>query len=732
MTLPKALRGLGGPQRRIALSSLIILLLLAFAIAITIWRYESALDQSRNALAARGDSFRAEQAARQFWREREAINEYLLTRNADLFTHVAATHRRYLNEIQSARAGFLQTMEGLNDRAEEVHLRDLARSGNESFLSTFRRNRGVLANGPLLAKLNAAEDAVFHPLDSLKAMNATELQAAEASADSASSEAEVAALIGGALALLICAFHALRLGGRLAGSEQRLRMVLDTMSDGLVAADTKGNFLIFNRAAESILGKGAANVGTPRWQTHYGVYFPDGSTPVPPEELPLARALMGHTVGATELVIRNEHRPQGSCIEISANPLRQKGRPVGGVALLRDITERKRTETELARKEGAEHANQAKSEFLSRMSHELRTPLNAVLGFGQLLEISALDTRQQGNVAQILKGGRHLLELIDEVLDISRIEAGKMTISLEPVHVGRTVGDVLDLVGPLAAERDITLERPPSEAADRFVMADNQRLKQVLLNLLSNAIKYNRDGGSVTVSLVDNSRSDLLIHVADTGQGLSEKQLTKLFDPFERVGAELTSIEGTGLGLTLSKLLVEAMGGTLAVESEPSVGTTFMIKLALAEAPSATAAGFAESTDASANGSPGKTGTILYVEDNLANFELVEQIVSERPELELLAAMQGSLGLELARRHHPDLILLDLHLPDIQGDEVLRSLRHDPATREIPVVVVSADATAGQIKRLIEAGAHDYLTKPLDVTRFLEVVDEALSARIEA
>jgi PAS domain S-box-containing protein len=727
---------LGSPKRRIALSSLVVLLLLACALAITIWRYESALDQSRRSLGAQSEAFRAEQAVSHFWREREAINEYLLVRERDLAAHVTSQHRNYIQEIESARTGVVEALAALGGRPQETHLVGLARSGNEAFISIFRRSRGVLTYGhgigALVANLNAGEEGVVGPLGLLQSFDANEVRAYDAAAAEASHEALVAAIIAGTLglgAIFVFALYAFRFVGRLDRSQQRLELVLDTMSDGLVAADANGNFLIFNKAAESIMGKGPENVGTPGWQSHYGMFLPDGVTPAPEEALPLVRAMEGETVKRMELVIRNEQRPEGSSIEVSATPLQANGRRAGGVAIFRDITERNRTQVELARQAEVERASQAKSEFLSRMSHELRTPLNAVLGFGQLLETGELDARQRRNVAQILKGGRHLLELINEVLDISRIEAGNMTISLEPVHVGRALADVLDLVSPLAAEQGISIERPSPDDADRYVMADNQRLKQVLLNLLSNAIKYNREQGSVTVSLRDVAPHDLFVLVTDTGKGIAETELAKVFEPFERLGAEQSSIEGTGLGLALSKLLVEAMGGTLAVESELWIGSTFLVKLARAEAPSA-AAGLPAGNDASANGSPGAARTILYVEDNPSNLELVEQILCGRPELRLLAAMQGSLGLELARRHRPDLILLDLHLPDMEGGQVLDLLRADPATREIPVVVVSADATAGQIGRLIEAGARDYLTKPLDVGRFLEVIEEALSERV--
>jgi signal transduction histidine kinase/CheY-like chemotaxis protein/CHASE1-domain containing sensor protein len=532
--------------------------------------------------------------------------------------------------------------------------------------------------------------------------------------------------------------RALGLAGRMTSdlrqSEQRLKMVLDTMSDGLVVADVDGNFLIFNKAAESILGEGPANGGTARWQNHFGVFLADGVTPAPEEALPLVRAIQGEAVELMELVIRNEQQPEGACIEISATPLRDNGHRAGGVAIFRDVTERKRAEAELARKEGAERANQAKSEFLSRMSHELRTPLNAILGFGQLLETDKeLGPRNRERIGQILKGGRHLLDLINEVLDLSRIETGNMTISLEPVHVEGALSEVLDLVAPLAAERNVTLEGPSKAAADKYVLADNQRLRQVLLNLLSNAIKYNREGGKAKVSLEQTSSGSVLILVTDTGNGIPEDQQRNLFTPFERLGAEESAIEGTGLGLALSKLLVEAMGGTLGVESQPWIGATFIVTLALAEAPATTPAAPAASVDAIAtNGFDGPAQTILCIEDNPSNLKLVEDVLAARSSVRLLSAMNGSLGLELAQQHQPDVVLLDLHLPGSGGEEVLRRLRADPRTERIPVVVVSADATDRSVRKLLASGASAYLTKPLDVNRFLAVIDEALSERLPA
>jgi PAS domain S-box-containing protein len=413
--------------------------------------------------------------------------------------------------------------------------------------------------------------------------------------------------------------------------------------------------------------------------------------------------------------------------------LDDEGRPVKMRGTAQDVTERRHFERELALGEEATREHTARSEFLSRISHELRTPLNAILGFAQLLEMDALEKSQRDNVAQIRKGGQHLLELINEVLEISRIQSGNLSVSLEPVHVGSAVAEVLDLVEPLAAEHEVSLENQlEPEDAGRYVQADLQRLKQVLLNLLSNGIKYNRQGGAVRVSLESVSPERVLILVTDTGRGIPEDKLAKVFSPFDRLGAERSTIEGTGLGLTLSKLLVEAMGGTLGVESEPWIGSSFIIGLAPAEAPLAgpeldRALEPVPVTEASST-----TASVLYVEDNVSNLKLAEQILRKRPEIKLLAALDGGLALELARQHHPELILLDLHLPGLPGEEVLRQLKDDPATFEIPVVAVSADATSERVEAVLAAGAEAFLTKPLDVSRFLSVIDEALRERVGA
>jgi signal transduction histidine kinase/CheY-like chemotaxis protein len=372
----------------------------------------------------------------------------------------------------------------------------------------------------------------------------------------------------------------------------------------------------------------------------------------------------------------------------------------------------------------AEAANRAKNEFLSRMSHELRTPLNAILGFGQLLEIEDLTEEQRECVEQIGRGGKHLLGLINEVLDIARIEAGRMELSPEPVRVADAFQEVLELVEPLGAQRQIRFRVDLPAADTHCVLADYQKLKQVLLNLLSNAVKYNREQGEVRLACTEVAGNRLRLTVSDTGIGIPQEKLERLFMPFDRLGAEQTGVEGTGLGLALSKSLVDVMGGTLTVTSVPGVGSSFSIELARAEAATEK---LANTENPSVPAPAGEQAhTLLYIEDNLDNLRLVQRILKHRPGIQLLTAMQGSLGMELARQHRPDLILLDVHLPDLNGSQVLRSLKELTETQRIPVVVVSADATVRQIERLRDAGASDYLTKPIDVPRFLEIIDEAL------
>jgi PAS domain S-box-containing protein len=396
-----------------------------------------------------------------------------------------------------------------------------------------------------------------------------------------------------------------------------------------------------------------------------------------------------------------------------------------------DITERARIEKALRdAKEEADRANHAKSEFLSRMSHELRTPLNAILGFGQLLERQDPTETQRTRVGHIISAGRHLLNLINEVLDISRVETGNLQLSLEPVCLADALEEALSLMRPLAAQRGTELLTMAPLDKTYYVMADRQRFKQVLLNLLTNAVKYTPLDGKITVSSSATGNGAMRIVVSDTGAGISSEKLTRLFTPFDRLGAEQTAVEGTGLGLALCQRLMQAMHGSIGVDSTLGQGSTFWVELARADSPLNRLVSSNRNAPQSPDESEAEKRTILYVEDNLSNLTLIEQVLADQPHFKLITAMQGQLGIELARRHSPDLILLDLNLPDLPGWEVLSRLQRDDATRDIPVVVISADATSRQIKRLMVAGARAYLTKPLDMQEFFRAINETSAPRL--
>jgi PAS domain S-box-containing protein len=436
------------------------------------------------------------------------------------------------------------------------------------------------------------------------------------------------------------------------------------------------------------------------------------------------------------------------------------GRVTGTVTISRDVTRRVRLEQSLRHASvGAERASQAKSEFLSRMSHELRTPLNAILGFAQLLELDELPENQASSVDQIQVAGRHLLSLINEVLDISRIEAGRVSLSTEPVEVSEVLDEVTTLLGPVAETAGIELSVDSNGSRVLRVRADRQRLLQVLLNLGSNAVKYNSRGGSVAFCTAIAEGGRVRFEVRDTGPGIPHEQQDQLFIPFSRLGAERSAVEGTGVGLALSKQLVEVMGGTIGVDSVPGHGSTFWIELlpadarvagdgpppdsaapsrsevrASAELDGAEARGPRATRAAPPNGGPGSAGSgrgvvVLQIEDNPSNSALVEQVLAKRPGVRLVSAGEGRTGLELARQHRPDLVLLDLHLPDLPGDELLHRLKAVPELADTKVVVVSADATPSRIREMLDLGVEGYLTKPVDVAALLRLVDYEIGAK---
>jgi signal transduction histidine kinase len=436
--------------------------------------------------------------------------------------------------------------------------------------------------------------------------------------------------------------------------------------------------------------------------------------------------------GATDYVLKDRLNKLGTAVKRALREAEERRRRANAEAELRHlnvqlearVVERTReliaanTDLQRARLE-ADRANLAKSDFLSRMSHDLRTPLNAIMGFAQLLDLDGLAADQADSVQHILRGGEHLLSLINEVLDIARIESGHLTLSLEPVSVADAVDHALDLIRPMAAKRGIAIT---SDAArGLYVLADRQRLNQILLNLLSNAVKYNREGGKVSVR-AGAEDEHVRIDVVDNGAGIPPEKLALMFTPFERLGAEQTSIEGTGLGLALARRLAAEMKGTLTVASKLDHGTVFHVTLPRSDGqgahqPVAPQVPITRAT---------YSGSVLYIEDNAPNVVLMERLLARRPGVRLKHAQDGHSGLEMLKGEKPNLVILDLHLSDMPGEEVLRRIWSDPSTRDVPVAVLSADATPRSQRRMRASGAIAYLTKPFDVVAVLRLVDEVV------
>ena len=502
-------------------------------------------------------------------------------------------------------------------------------------------------------------------------------------------------------------------------TDARYRSLFDSSLDAIISLGTDGRFQAANPAALQLTGRTLEELKT--------VHFLDLCAPDQRDAANTAfRAAFRHeciTIDTAVITASGERRD----LFISGAPAILGGKLAGLSCIARDITERKRVETELnVAMAAAEKANLAKSDFLSSMSHELRTPLNAVLGFAQLIESGSPPPTlsQQQSLKEILKGGWYLLELINEILDIAQIESGKLSLALESTPLTEVMRECLTMIEPQAQKRGISVTCPAIEMP-YFVQADRVRLKQALLNLLSNAVKYNRRDGTVVMDCIVNTPGRIRVVIKDTGAGLAPDQLAQLFQPFNRLGKEGSSEEGTGIGLVVTKQLVELMEGAIGVESSAGAGSTFWIELGLTVEPKP-----APLEHAAVASPPVQTGaplrTLLYIEDNPANLKLVDNLIARRTDLHLLTAMEGQRGIEIARTSRPDIILIDINLPGINGIEALRILRADPATAHIPVVALSANAMPRDIEKGLAAGFFRYLTKPIKVTEFMETLDMAL------
>jgi PAS domain S-box-containing protein len=499
--------------------------------------------------------------------------------------------------------------------------------------------------------------------------------------------------------------------------------IIENVADAVITIDSVGSIGSFNPAAEKLFGYSFAEIiGCNIKQLMPEPYRSE-------HDQYLARHMAGQSAGIIgKQVELTGQRKDGSIfpleLTVTAMEIDKNQHFVG---ILRDISERKLYEQAIiAARDEAELANNAKSEFLSSMSHELRTPMNAILGFGQLLEIDdGLNEDQADCVDEMLKAGRHLLELINEVLDLSKIESGNINFSLEPLSCAEVISECLALVKPIAQMQGITIN---DETNGSYLMrADRIRLKQVLLNLLSNAIKYNRPQGKVSVRIIA-QQGFVRLTVSDTGYGISAARRQELFQPFSRLGAEETDIEGTGIGLTISRRLVEMMGGSIGMDSEEGRGSRFWIELPEVASGQGVPDNDLMQQATTATVAPGAENlyTVLYIEDNPANIRLVSQVLGKNPQLRLITAHTPELGLALASARHPELILLDINLPGMDGYQVLSVLRSLGSTKNTPVLAISANATERDIERGLAAGFEEYITKPIDIRHFLETVERLL------
>lgn len=517
---------------------------------------------------------------------------------------------------------------------------------------------------------------------------------------------------------------------RLRDQQFYTRSLIESNIDAIMTTDHRGIISDVNQQMEALTGCTRDElIGAP-----FKNYFTDPMR----AEAGISRVLREGKVTNYELTARARDGKE-TVVSYNATTFYDRDRRLQGVfAAARDVTDRKQFEYRLqeynveleSAKAVAEKANLAKSEFLSSMSHELRTPLNAILGFAQLIstDVPEPSVSQKQSIEQILQAGWYLLRLINEILDLAMIESRKVTMSQEAMSLTNVLQDCQSMIEPQAHSRNIRMTFLNLETPF-FVHADRTRVKQVLINLLSNAIKYNRSGGGVIVECMPIDFDRVRISVKDTGVGLSADQISQLFQPFNRLGREAGDEEGTGIGLVVTKQLVELMGGTIGVESTVGVGSTFWVELTASEAPTLQFSNNLELEvpNQSANESKSAVYTLLYVEDNPANLALVEQLIARRDDIKLLTAINAHLGIQLARVYQPNVILMDINLPGMSGFGALKILQADPTTAQIPVIALSANAMPRDVEKGMEAGFFRYLIKPIKVDEFMQALDISLS-----
>jgi len=518
-----------------------------------------------------------------------------------------------------------------------------------------------------------------------------------------------------------------KLDQRLRDQQFYTRSLIESNIDALMTTDPAGIITDVNKQMEALTGSTRDElIGAP-----FKSYFTDPDH----AEAGIKRVLRENKVTNYELTARNRDGKQ-TVVSYNATTFYDRDRNLQGVfAAARDITERKLLDQALQEtnvalegaKSVAEKANLAKSDFLSSMSHELRSPLNAILGFAQLIESGPPPPTdsQRASIVQILQAGWYLLELINEILDLALIESGKLSLSLESMSLGEVLADCQAMIEPQTLRHSIQVSFPQFDSP-QFVHADRTRVKQVFINLLSNAIKYNRAGGSVVVTCGPGLSNRTRINFRDTGDGLTADKLAQLFQPFNRLGQEAGAEEGTGIGLVVSKRLVELMGGQIGAHSTVGLGSDFWVELDSTVEPQTAAAGSPTPVSLLRANGHAAQHTVLCVEDNLANLTLIEKLVARRPDIHLLSARDGRSGIEIALTSQPDVVLMDINLPGINGIQALRILSDNPATTHIPVIALSANAMPRDIEKGLRAGFYRYLTKPIRVSELMEALDEAL------